>query len=67
MITEIEGVVINGDKANIVLVDDTEGTIELEMTVEMLDQLRQSISREQSRAEVDKIITDIHSEKVDKQ
>lgn len=52
MITEIDGVVINRDKADIVLVDDTEGTIELEMDLKILDQLRQSISRAQSRAEV---------------
>ncbi len=52
MIAEIDGVVIKGDKANIVLVDDTEGTIELEMDLKTLDQLRQSISRAQSRAEV---------------
>jgi len=54
MIIEIEGVVINeaGDSVNVVLVDDTEGTVELEMDREMFDQLRRALNRTHKRSKV---------------
>jgi len=46
MIIEIDGIVIDEDgTVYIVLVDDTEGTIELEMSSETFNQLRLSINR----------------------
>jgi len=50
MIIEIDGVIINGDNAGIVLVDDEEGTVELEMDLETLNRLKSSIGREQKRS-----------------
>ena len=51
MIIEIDGVTINGNDANVVLVGDTEGTIDLEMPVEILDQLLESICRAKLRVD----------------
>lgn len=50
MITEIEGVVIEGDNVHIVLVDDEEGTIELEMSSETFKQLKQAAKRARKRS-----------------
>lgn len=50
MIIEIEGIVCNEDITCIVLVDDEEGTIELELESEGFDQLRRAINRAHNRA-----------------
>ena len=50
MIIGIDGVIINEGNAGIVLVDDEEGTVELEMDLETLNRLKSSIGREQKRS-----------------
>jgi len=54
MIIEIDGVVINeaGDSVNVVLVDDTEGTIDLEMDRITFNQLRQAFNRASKRSKM---------------
>lgn len=55
MIIEIEGITnLEDGRYGIVLIDDEEGTIELEMDSKTFDQLRRAINRAHNRAKRNK-------------